>query len=304
MTKPMHVEIEGHDLRLSNLQKVLYPQAGFTKAQVIDYYSRVARFMLPHLRARPLTLKRYPGGVDESFFYEKQCPSHHPDWVPTQSVPSEGSHRQSKQVDYCMIDSVASLVWVANLASLEMHVLLARADDVQRPTSVVFDLDPGPPAQVQDCARVALELKRLLTGLGLRSFVKTSGGKGLHLYIPLNTPVTYEQTKPFARAVAGIMERRDVLVTSRMRKDLRGGKVFIDWSQNDPHKTTVCVYSLRARAHPTVSMPLRWDEVEALAENGDVACVTFEAAEAIDRLTRVGDLFAPVLTMEQQLPSL
>lgn len=302
-TKATQVNVDGQPLKLSNLDKVLYPEAGFTKAGVIDYYSRIAPVMLPHLAGRPLTLKRYPEGVSEEFFYEKQCPTHRPDWVPTATVPSPGSRHGRREIDYCLINSRAALVWVANLASLEMHVLLARQEAVDKPTLVVFDLDPGPPAGLVQCAEVALELRDLLDRLDLRCLVKSSGGKGLHLYIPLNTGAAYDQTKPFARALAELMESRfGDRVTANMRKDLRRGKVFIDWSQNDSHKTTVCVYSLRARPRPTVSMPLRWDEIEHAAESGDASGLLFEPDRALDRVGRDGDLFQPLLTLKQKLP--
>lgn len=293
------VEIEGHDLRLSNLDKVLYPSVGFTKGQVIDYYVRMAPAILPYLQGRPLTLKRYPGGVEESFFYEKRCPSHRPDWMPTASVYSEGN---KDYVNFCVVESVAGLVWVANLASLELHTLLSRQDDIDRPTMMVFDLDPGEPAGLVQCAQVALDVRKLLGELKLQSWAKTSGGKGLHLYVPLNTPVAFDQTKGFARAVAAHLEATEPSrVTSNMRKELRKGKVFVDWSQNDDHKTTCCTYSLRARQRPTVSTPLTWEEIETLAGGGDASAVSFEAADAANRVNALGDLFAPVLTKKQKL---
>ena len=294
------VEIEGHKLALSNLPKTLYPEAGFTKAQVIDYYTRIAPVLLPHLRGRPLTLKRYPNGVDAPFFYEKNCPSHRPPWVHTVTVPSEGS--TGGRIDYCVVDNLATLVWIANLASLELHPNLAIGTDVGTPQSVVFDLDPGPPATIIECARVALLIKGLLDHSGLECVVKSSGSKGMQLYIPLNTPVTYEETKTFARSVAQLLEsRREAGVVSSMKKSIRGGKVLVDWSQNDRHKTTVSVYSLRARARPTVSAPLTWDEVAAAAE-GDAAAATFEADAVLRRVETHGDLFAPLLEAKQSLP--
>jgi bifunctional non-homologous end joining protein LigD len=295
------VEIDGRQLKLSNLDKVLYPEAGFTKGQVIDYYSRVAPALLPHLQGRPLTLKRYPDGVDSQYFYEKQCPSHRPPWVETAPV---WSGQNQRTINFCLVNDLPTLVWVANLASLELHTALHRAqgstgspDERWQPDSVVFDLDPGEPAALPECADVALWLREALEGLGLLSVVKTSGSKGMQLYVPLNTPVTYDETKSFSRALAQVLERaHPKLVVSNMTKELRKGKVFIDWSQNDVHKTTVSVYSLRARPRPTVSAPLRWDEVEA-------GPPVLEAADVLERVAAEGDLFAPLLQLEQRLPS-
>jgi bifunctional non-homologous end joining protein LigD len=296
------VEIEGRQLKLSNLDKVLYPGSGFTKGQVIDYYTRISGVLLPHLRQRALTLKRYPNGVDGQFFYEKNCPKHRPPWVGTVAV---WSSRNKADVNYCLADDLPTLVWVANLASLELHTSLSHADDVQRPSMVVFDLDPGPPATIVECSRVALRLREVLDGLGLAAFPKTSGSKGLQVYVPLNTPVTYGQTKPFAHALAKLLEERHPeLVLSVMNKDKRTGKVFIDWSQNDDSKTTVCVYSLRARPRPTISTPVTWDEVENGAASGDPEDLSFEAPEVLARAERAGDLFAPVAELEQSLPDL
>jgi bifunctional non-homologous end joining protein LigD len=295
------VEIEGRQLKLSNLDKVLYPEAGYTKGQVIDYYTRISSALLPHLVRRPLTLKRYPNGVDAHFFYEKNCPSHRPPWVETIAV---WSARNKADVNYCLSNDLATLVWVANLASLELHTSLSHAPDIEQPSMVVFDLDPGPPATIVECAQVGLWLREVLDGLGLQSFPKTSGSKGLQLYVPLNTPVTYNETKPFAHALARMLEERHPKqVLSVMTKELRKGKVFIDWSQNDDSKTTVCVYSLRARPHPTVSAPVTWDEVEKVLAAGDPAVLSFEADEVLKRFEQDGDGFAPVVQLEQALPS-
>jgi bifunctional non-homologous end joining protein LigD len=296
----VEVTVEGRQLKLSNMDKVLYPEVGFTKGRVIDYYSRIAPVLLPHLRHRALTLKRYPNGVAGQFFYEKNCPSHRPPWVDTVAV---WSGRNKADVNYCLANDLATLVWVANLASLELHTSLAHADDVSRPTMVVFDLDPGAPAAMVECARVGLLVREVLDQLGLVCFPKTSGSKGLQLYAPLNTPATYDDTKPFAHALARMLEARHPdLVVSQMAKDLRGGKVFIDWSQNDPVKTTVCVYSLRARERPTVSTPLSWEEVERVAETGDPAPVVLDADDVLARVEAGGDLFSPVAELEQGLP--
>jgi bifunctional non-homologous end joining protein LigD len=297
------VAVEGRELSLSNLDKILYPEVGFTKGQVIAYYQAVAGALLPHLAGRPLTLKRYPNGVDGQFFYEKRCPKHRPDWV---EVAPVWSRHNNAEVSYCVAGDLPTLVWVANLASLELHTSLSRAGDIPRPTMVVFDLDPGPPATIVECCRVALRLKDLFDRLGLDSLAKTSGSKGLQLYAPLNTPVTYEGgTKDFALAVAQLFEQRfPSEVVSSMRKDLRPGKVLIDWSQNDEHKTTVCVYSLRARPRPTVSTPVTWEEVAATADAADPDLLVFQADHVVERVRRLGDLFAPLNQLEQALPQL
>ena len=294
------VTIGGRELKLSNPNKVLYPATGFTKAQVIDYYARIAPVLLPHLKDRPLTLKRYPDGVEAGHFYEKTCPVHRPPWVKTALISSR--HR-GEDIPYCTVPDVATLVWVANLASLELHTLLACAAAPQRPTFMVFDLDPGPGADMKDCIRVALRFRQILEGLKLVSLPKTSGGKGLHLYVPLNTPVTFEQTKHMSLALARMLESEDSRhITSNMRKDLRPGRVFIDWSQNDEHKTTVCAYSLRARPHPTVSTPITWEELEAAQRRRKLPLLAFETEDVLRRVDAHGDLFAPVLTTKQTLP--
>ena len=302
MSRAVEVEVEGRALRLSNLDKVLYPETGFTKAQVIDYYTRVAPVLLPHLRGRPLTLKRYPNGVEGKYFYEKECPSHRPAWVQTASIPIRTDGRR---VNFCLAEDLPTLVWTSNLADLELHTSMARAAEITRPTMMVFDLDPGAPAAVLECARVAVALRELLAPLGVESWVKTSGSKGLQVYVPLNVEATYEQTKPFALAVAQLLERnhRD-LVVSRMSKDLRRGKVFVDWSQNDEHKTTVCVYSLRARPRPMVSTPLEWDEVERALAAEDPDLLAFDSEAVLARIDERGDLFSEVLALEQDLPKL
>ncbi|MDP1805143.1 MAG: non-homologous end-joining DNA ligase, partial [Acidimicrobiales bacterium] len=275
----VEVEVGGRQLKLSNFDKVLYPEAGFTKGQVIDYYTRIAPALLPHLHQRALTLKRYPNGVDGQFFYEKNCPKHRPPWVETLSV---WSARNKADVNYCLIDELAGMVWVANLASLELHTSLSHARDISRPSMLVFDLDPGPPATVVECGRVALWLREVFDNLGLQAFPKTSGSKGLQIYLPLNTPVTYNETKPFAHAMAKLLEQQHPKeVLSGMTKDLRTGKVFIDWSQNDASKTTVCVYSLRARPRPTVSTPVTWEEVEAVVAGGNPDDLVFEAPDVL-----------------------
>jgi len=304
------VDVDGRRLDLSNLDKLLYPEAGFTKAQVIDYYTRIAPVMLPHLADRPLTLHRFPNGTGAKGFYEKQCPDHRPDWVATAAIHARGvgrfgeRRRAPRDIDFCLVQDRPTLVWLANLACLELHVLLARAADVQQPTAVVFDLDPGAPADVIDCARVSLLLREALDSLGLSALIKTSGSKGLQVYAPLNRPAGYEQTKPFARSLARLLEKAHPdLVVSRMKRELRAGKVYVDWQQNEDFKTTVCAYSLRARARPTASAPLRWEEVEAAADDGEAEALSFDAAAVLERAERHGDLFAAALELEQELPT-
>jgi bifunctional non-homologous end joining protein LigD len=293
--------VEGRELKLSNLGKLLYPKAGFSKRDVIDFYSAVADVMVAHLHGRALTVKRWPDGVEGQAFFQKQAPAHRPEWVRTVTLPSE-----KKPIDYLLADDRATLVWLANLAALELHVPLARAEAPERPTTLVFDLDPGAPASVIECCRVALALQGMFENLGLQSFAKTSGSKGLQLYVPLNyEAVAFAQTKPFAKAVAELLEEAEPeLIVSRMTKARRTGKVLIDWSQNDSRKTTVCAYSLRAVERPTVSTPVEWDEVRAALDSGDPASLAFEAPQVLERVRERGDLFAPVLSLVQQLPSL
>jgi bifunctional non-homologous end joining protein LigD len=290
----VEVEVEGRRLSLSNLDKVMYPAVGFTKGQLIDYYTRIAAVLLPHLRDRPLTLKRYPNGVEGNHFYEKRRPSHAPEWV-----------RSAKafDIEYVVCDDVPTIVWLANLADLELHPSLSRADEIMRPAVMAFDLDPGPPAGLRECCEVALILREALGRVGLECFAKTSGSKGIQVYVPLNVDdVDYDGgTKPLSKALARHLEaQHPKLIVSTQKKELRRGKVLIDWSQNDEHKTTVCVYSLRARERPTVSTPLDWAEVEA----GDPDALVFEADDVLDRVQEHGDLFAPVVELKQELPAL
>jgi len=299
-TAAVEVEVEGRQLRLSNLEKVLYPAVGFTKGQVIDYYTRIAPVLLPHLHNRPLTLKRYPNGVEEKYFYEKQAPSHRPDWVKTVPVPARG-----RTIDFVLCNDLPTLVWLANLADLELHTSLSLAKNIQQPSTLAFDLDPGPPATIVECAEVALLLREMFDNWKLESFAKSSGSKGMQVYVPLNTKVSYDETKPFAKALADLLAREHPdLVVSSQKKELRGGKVLVDWSQNDEHKTTVNVYSLRAREQPTVSTPLTWDEVEALADSGDPQLAVFDSDAVLERVDEHGDLFEPVAKLKQKLPKL
>ena len=296
------VQVDGRSLKLSNLDKVLYPDVGFTKGQVIDYFVRIAPALLPHLEGRPLTMKRYPNGVGGMFFYEKNCPSHRPEWVKTVKVWSGGNNRW---MDYCLIEDLPTLVWAANLADLELHPSLSLGKEILRPTFIVFDLDPGPPADIVLCCQVGLWVRDIFAEIRLQSFAKTSGSKGLQIYVPLNSPTSYDETKPFAHELARVLERRHPdLVVSDMKKALRTGKVFVDWSQNDDHKTTICVYSLRAKERPTVSTPVKWQEVENCLKKHDAKLLVFDSDKVLERVKEHGDLFEPVLRMKQKLPPL
>ena len=294
------VEVAGRKIYLSNLEKNLYPSYGFTKAHILDYYSRVSPFMLPYLKGRALTLKRYPEGVDKEYFFEKRCPGHRPSWVPTAKIPLG----DGEQMTVCLVNDLDTLVWVGNLASLELHVPLARASSPETPDSMVFDLDPGDGADVFDCARVALMLRDMLSGLSLASCVKTSGKKGLHVYVPLNRKeTTFEDTRKFSKAAAEVLQKSyPDLVITKMAKESRKDRVFINWSQNDSSKTMVCVYSLRAEEKPTVSFPLAWDELEGLSSEGNPNKLEVIHSEALIRLEKNGDLFREIMAMEQKLP--
>jgi bifunctional non-homologous end joining protein LigD len=288
----VQVNVEERQLSLSNLDKVMYPEVGFTKGQVIDYYTRVAPVLLPHLRDRPLTMKRYPDGVEGQFFYEKRIPSHAPEWIRRERVG---------KIEYIVCDDLPTLVWLANMADLELHPSLSLVDDIDRPAVMAFDLDPGPPAGIPECCEVAFLLRDALSQLGLESFPKTSGSKGIQVYVPLNVEgVDYDHgTKALSQALARLLEaRHPKLIVSQQRKDLRKGKVLIDWSQNDENKTTVCVYSLRARERPTVSAPVRWEELE------HPDALVFEASDVLERVEENGDLYAPVVELQQELPDL
>ena len=296
------VDIQGRHLKLSNLDKVLYPEVGFAKGQVIDYYVRIAPFLLPHLKGRPLTMKRYPGGVSDEFFYEKNCPKHRPDWVKTAPVWSEGNN---KWMDYCLVEDLPTLVWAANLASIELHTSLSLGKKIEQPTMLVFDLDPGPPANIVQCCQVGLWVRKIFEKLGMQSFAKTSGSKGLQVYVPLNTAVTYDQTKSFAREIARLLEGAfPDKVVSDMKKALRTNKVFVDWSQNDQHKTTICVYSLRAKERPTASTPVTWKEVEQCLKKKDPETLVFTSDLTLARVEKHGDLYEPVLKLKQKLPKI
>ncbi len=305
MAKSQTVEVDGRELKLTNLDKLLYPQAGFSKGEMVDYYAKVADAMVPHLKGRAVTLRRFPEGVDDldSAFFEKRCPKHRPKWVKTTNVragPNAGN------IDFCVCDGRPTLVWMAQLAAIELHPSLSLGRAPTRPTVLAFDLDPGPPADVVDCCRVALRLREMFGHFGVQSFPKTSGSKGMQVYVPLNRKeISYEMTKPFAKAIAQLLEKQTPdLVVSKMKKVERGGKVFVDWSQNHRSKTTIAVYSLRARERPTASTPISWDEVESAADSGDGSGLVFEASDVLERIEQHGDLFAPVLELEQELPEL
>lgn len=295
------IEIEGKTLKLSNLDKVLYPAVEFTKGQVIDYFVRIAPVLLPHLKDRPLTLKRYPEGVNGMYFYEKNCPKHRPDWVQTAPIYSHG---RKDFIQYCLAQDLPTLVWAANLADLELHTSLSYGNKIEQPTMMVFDLDPGPPADIVQCCQVAFWLKDIFDRFKLQLFAKTSGSKGLQIYVPLNTPVTYDDTKGFSRALARLLEEQHAdAVVSDMKKALRVGKIFVDWSQNDEHKTTINVYSLRAKERPTVSTPVTWEEVEKCHKKKDANLLVFDSKQVLARVEKMGDVFAPVLTLKQRLPN-
>lgn len=298
------VSVAGHEIRLSNLDKVLYPKTGFTKGEVLEYYAKVAPVLLPHLRERPVTLVRFPNGVDGEHFYEKNCPTYRPPWMETKSVP-RGATSGGGMIDFCVLNDEAALLWVVNLAALELHPYLHHRRSIERPTHMVFDFDPGPERSLKDCAQLALTFRDMLAHLGLKCFAKTSGGKGIHMAVPLNTDVTYDDTRTFAQAFAQIMEQKaPKLYTSNMSKAKRGGRIFIDWSQNSIHKTTAGVYSMRAKDEPRVSMPLTWDEVEMISTSRKKQPIDMSPRSVLDRVEEHGDLFAPVLKLEQRLPDL
>ena len=299
MAASSQVYVGGRRLAIRNLDRVIFRRTGTTKAELLDYYVRVADAMLPHLRDRLLHMHRYPEGVEGPRFWQKECPEHRPDWVPTAAV---WSRDKRADIRFCVVDELATLLWAVNIGSLELHTSLHRRDAMDRPTALAFDLDPGAGAGMLECCAVAIRVRRLFSDLGLRSFAKTSGGKGLQVYVPLNTDVTYAQAKPVARMVAEVLEAETPeRVVSRMARALRAGKVLVDWSQNTEHKSTVCAYSVRARARPTVSAPVTWDEVQSALDHGDPDALGFEMRDVLERVERFGDLFAPVLNERQEL---
>jgi bifunctional non-homologous end joining protein LigD len=292
------VEIDGRRLTLGNLDKVLWPETGMTKGRMLDYYARLAPTLLPHLRGRPVTLRRFPDGVDGVTWHQNEC-SGEPEWLTVHETPGRGGRR----LRFCVVDDLSSLMWVANQAAIEIHPFLWSVQASRQPLEAVFDLDPGAPAGLVDCARVALRLRELLEELSLESFPKTSGSLGLHVHIPLGTPHDAAATKAFARVVARVLasERPDDVV-AEMRKSDRAGKVYVDWLQNDATRQTVAPYSLRGLPLPTVATPVTWDEVERAAEADDSSVLTFMPDDVLERVERLGDLFAPVRGLRQQLP--
>jgi len=292
----IRTEIAGRSLKVTNLVKVLYPMVGFTKGQVIEYYVKIAAAMLPHIEDRGVTFKRWPDGVTAEPFFNKRAPDHRPDWVGTCTGPGD----KGKGIEYPVLSEVAALAWSANLAALEIHAPMARCADIDSPTLLVFDLDPGEPATIIECCQVALAIRDVLETVGLTGFAKTSGSKGMQLYIPLNTPHTHNHASDFALAVAQLLERQTPnSVTANMARKERPGKVFVDWSQNTRHKTTIAPYSLRGKDRPTVSTPITWDEV---SDGADGEWLGFESDEVLERVEEFGDLWADVPTLEQALP--
>jgi bifunctional non-homologous end joining protein LigD len=293
------LEVAGRRLAIRNLDRVVFPRTGTTKAQLLDFYVRMADVVLPHVRDRLLHLHRYPEGVEGPRFWQKACPEHRPPWVQTTPVWSED---KQANIDFCVAGDLPTLVWAVNIGSIELHTSLHRRDGPHHPTTMAFDLDPGEGVDVVGCAEVALRLHDVLGGLGLRSFVKTSGSKGLQVYVPLNTDATYAATKPVARAIAeGLEGAWPERVVSRMARSLRAGRVLIDWSQNTEHKSMVCAYSVRAKTRPTVSTPVRWEEVDRAAAAQDASLLVFEMDDVLRRVREQGDLFAPVLSLQQGL---
>ncbi len=295
-SEPVRTEIAGRTLKVTNLTKVLYPLVGFTKAQIIEYYVKIAPAMLTHIHDRGVTFKRWPDGVTTEPFFNKRATTHRPDWIDTCTGPGD----KGKGIEYPVLSETAALAWSANLAALEIHSPMARCGEIDSPSILVFDLDPGSPATIVECSQVALKIRDVLEQVGLESFAKTSGSKGMQLYVPLNSPHTHHHASDFALAVAQLLEKQNPSgVTSTMTKSVRSGKVFIDWSQNSRHKTTIAPYSLRGKERPTVSTPISWDEV---SECADGEWLSFEAFDVVDRVEEMGDVFAPVAELEQRLP--
>jgi bifunctional non-homologous end joining protein LigD len=299
MAARTEVDVGGRRLAIGSLERVVFPRTGTTKGELLDYYVRVADAMLPHLRDRLLHMHRYPEGVEGPRFWQKGCPQHRPAWIRTAPVWSRG---KAQAIEFCVVQELAALLWAVNIGSIELHTSLHRRDELHRPTAIAFDLDPGPGVGLLECAEVALRVRSLLGELGLRGWPKTSGGKGLQVYVPLDGKATYAQTKPVTRTVAEVLEAQTpARVVSRMARSLRAGRVLVDWSQNTEHKSMVCAYSVRAKARPTVSCPLRWEEVAAAVDRGDAGALVFEMAAVLERVAEHGDLFAPVLTDGQSL---
>jgi bifunctional non-homologous end joining protein LigD len=300
--KKVPLKVAGREMQVSNLDQVLFPRSGFTKGDVINYYIKASKLILPHLRNRPLTLKLYYHGVEAPADYEKDAPAYTPDWVKRAPIWRKSGE---SQIHFVLVNDLPTLVWTANLANIEMHPFLARWPKIDRPDVMVFDLDPGEPAGALEAAEVALWLFELLKRLGLESFLKSAGSNGLHVYVPFNTAITYEQTQPLAKAITELLrQQHPEVVIAEMAKHLRAGKVFVDWSQNAEHKSTVCVYSLRARGdEPFVSMPLSWEQVKRALNKADARRFCIRPEEALQEMARRGDLFAPVLKLRQRIPT-
>ena len=289
----------GRRLTIRHLDRVVFPRTGTTKGELLDYYVRIADVMLPHLRHRLLHMHRYPEGVEGPRFWQKACPEHRPDWLPTVPV---WSRDKDADIHYCVVNELAALLWAVNLGSIELHTSLHRIEDLHRPTTLAFDLDPGEGVGILECCEVALRLRDLFAGVGLRSCAKTSGSKGLQVHVPLNTEVGYAETKPLSRSIAELLEAAAPgAVVSRMARSLRAGKVLVDWSQNTEHKSMVCAYSVRAKQRPTVSTPVDWDELEGALDAGDPDALSFEMGDVLERAAQLGDIFVPVLTVRQEL---
>jgi len=282
------LEVGGRKLRIRHLDRVVFPDTGTTKGKLLGYYVRVADAMLPHLRDRLLHMHRYPEGVEGPRFWQKACPEHRPEWMPVAPV---WSRDKQTHIDYCVVNELAALLWAVNLGSIELHTSLHRRDDFDRPTALAFDLDPGDGVGVLECGEVALRLRDLFEEMGRAAYVKTSGSKGLQVFVPTEQ-ATYADTKPASRKVAELLEsERPGRVVSRMAKALRPGKVLVDWSQNTEHKSMVSVYSVRARARPTASAPLRWSELEEALDEGDPDRLVFEMGDVLERIAEHGDLW-------------
>ena len=292
------IDVGGRRLAIRNLDRVIFPRTGTSKAELLDYYVRIADTMLPHLRERLLHMHLYPEGVTGPRFWQKGCPEHRPEWMPIAPV---WSRDKGGTIDYCVVNELAALLWAVNIGSIELHTSLHLRDELHRPTALAFDLDPGEGVDLLHCCEVGLRLRELLGGIGLATFPKTSGSKGLQVYVPLNSEdASYAVTKPASRAIAELLESDTPdAVVSRMAKRLRSDRVLVDWSQNTEHKSMVCAYSVRAKERPTVSAPVAWDEVEAAVGAGDASGLVFEMGEMLERVAARGDLFEPVLTRRQ-----
>jgi bifunctional non-homologous end joining protein LigD len=294
------LQVSGRHLAIRNLDRVVFPQTGTTKGELLAYYVSIGELMLPHLRERLLHMHRYPEGVEGPRFWQKGCPEHRPEWMPTALV---WSRDKGEHIEYCVVNELAALLWAVNIGSIELHTSLHLRHELHRPTVIAFDLDPGEGASLLDCCEAALRVRELFAGMGLDAYPKTSGSKGLQVYVPLNAGVAYAYTKPASRRIAEHLEAlAPDRVVSRIARSARAGRVLVDWSQNTEHKSMVCVYSVRAKQRPTVSTPVEWDEVVEALDAGDPGLLTFEMGALLERVAERGDLFAPVLSLRQELP--